>query len=69
MNAAQAIEDSGAITIESVDRDEQVYLVIRDTGSGIPKELQSRIFDPFFSTKPRNGTQFTIAFPKANQTS
>ena len=28
--------------------------MIEDHGPGIPKEIQGRIFDPFFSTKPRD---------------
>ncbi len=30
---------------------DQVRVTIRDTGCGIPEEIQQRIFDPFFTTK------------------
>ena len=29
-----------------------LHVVVRDTGPGIPGDIQSKIFDPFFTTKP-----------------
>ncbi|WP_370978435.1 sensor histidine kinase [Agaribacterium sp. ZY112] len=51
MNAAQAIENRGTITIQTEFIDQYVNIKITDTGTGIPKDIQSRIFDPFFTTK------------------
>ncbi|MBW1822818.1 MAG: GHKL domain-containing protein, partial [Deltaproteobacteria bacterium] len=51
VNAAQAIEKQGEISIATRADDEFVEIKIRDTGSGIDKENLSRIFDPFFTTK------------------
>jgi two-component system, NtrC family, sensor kinase len=51
VNAAQAIEKSGEITIETESKNGAVEVRISDTGSGIPKENLTRIFDPFFTTK------------------
>ena len=51
VNAAQAIEKKGEISIMTRALDGQVEINISDTGSGIPKENLSRIFDPFFTTK------------------
>ncbi|UYG02456.1 histidine kinase [Halomonas sp. LR3S48] len=52
VNAAQAIEERGTITVRTGCEDDQVWLAFADNGAGIPDELQSRIFDPFFTTKP-----------------
>lgn len=52
VNAAHAIESNGKITIETGQKNDMVYVAIRDTGKGIPKENLPRIFDPFFTTKP-----------------
>lgn len=51
-NAAQAIEHFGEITITTKGSDDYVDVYIRDTGKGMPEEVRSRIFDPFYTTKP-----------------
>jgi two-component system NtrC family sensor kinase len=51
-NAADAIADTGTITIET-ESDEATYMIrISDSGPGIPDALKERIFEPFFTTKP-----------------
>jgi len=56
-NAAQAIESTGTIAIETQRTDRELIIVISDTGCGIPHENMSKIFDPFFTTKePGIGT-------------
>jgi signal transduction histidine kinase len=53
LNAAQAMQGAGQVTLRTrLYAADQVELVIRDTGPGIPVELRSRIFAPFFTTKP-----------------
>ncbi|MEW6683090.1 MAG: ATP-binding protein [Nitrospirota bacterium] len=52
VNATQAIPDRGEIWVKTWADSDQVYVDIRDTGSGIPEDHLSKIFDPFFTTKP-----------------
>ncbi len=51
INAAQSITEKGVIEVTTFQHDKQVYIKIRDNGSGIPEENISRIFDPGFTTK------------------
>ena len=52
-NARDAVANAPRklIHVESAVREGMVDLVVRDTGPGIPEELEQRIFDPFFTTK------------------
>jgi len=57
VNAAQAIEKQGKITIKTYIAHNNVCIQISDTGKGISKSDLSRIFDAFFTTKePGQGT-------------
>jgi signal transduction histidine kinase len=51
VNAAQAIDSNGEIEVQTRDLGDWVELSVRDTGHGIPPDIQDRIFDPFFTTK------------------
>ena len=51
-NAADALEGQGEITIRTRLDSERVVVEIEDNGPGIPEEIQPRIFDSFFTTKP-----------------
>jgi signal transduction histidine kinase len=56
-NAAEALEGSGAITIEATQDADSVRLSVVDDGPGIPEHLLDSIFDPFVTTKaPGQGT-------------
>ncbi|MDZ4771411.1 MAG: ATP-binding protein [Chloroflexota bacterium] len=52
INAAQAIPESGTLTIGGWDEGDHVVMTFTDTGVGIPPEILPRIFEPFFTTKP-----------------
>lgn len=52
VNAAQAINDAGTITIKGRDLGQAVEITFRDTGVGIKPEHLDAIFKPFFTTKP-----------------
>ncbi|MEZ6058231.1 MAG: ATP-binding protein [Planctomycetaceae bacterium] len=56
-NAVQAIDGTGTITLSTRQKGGRIEVSIRDTGTGIPPDIQNRIFDPFFTTKePGKGT-------------
>ena len=52
VNAAQAIETRGTITIRTGRAEDWIWIEIADTGTGIAPEHIGSIFDPFFTTKP-----------------
>ena len=67
LNARDAMPDGGRLAIETANREVSaaqaraleispglfVELLVRDTGIGIPAEVQGHIFEPFFTTKPK----------------
>lgn len=52
VNASQAIEGHGTITLRTGQTGDEVWVSVADTGRGITPENVVRIFDPFFTTKP-----------------
>jgi len=51
-NAIDAMDGKGEITLRTQQQGDWVIVEIEDTGPGIPDEIQSKIFSPFFTTKP-----------------
>lgn len=52
MNAVDSLESrSGTITVRSRRREQEVEVVIRDTGKGIEPSALEKIFEPFYTTK------------------
>lgn len=56
-NAIDAIDENkahikkGIITIETIEEETNIKIIISDNGTGIPNEIKEKIFDPFFTTK------------------
>jgi len=61
INARDAMPNGGTASITSSMTGYHVSVRIGDTGCGIPKDLQEKIFDPFFSTKGEKGTGLGLA--------
>lgn len=51
VNALQAMEGSGILTVASRPDGPMVEVAVSDTGPGIPREFREKIFNPFFTTK------------------
>jgi len=57
VNGVQAMDGAGTLSLTCAESHGVIYVVIADTGIGIPKENLSQIFTPFFTTKePGKGT-------------
>jgi two-component system NtrC family sensor kinase len=52
VNAAHAIDGMGVITLSTGSTGDWVWVEVQDTGSGMSPEVQKRIFEPFYTTKP-----------------
>ena len=50
-NAIDAMNEKGKLSIRTVREDDRVLVEIADNGAGIPPGIQSRIWEPFFTTK------------------
>lgn len=47
-NAIKYNHSDGQVTVNAYKNQKHIYLLVEDTGSGIPKELRERVFEPFF---------------------
>jgi signal transduction histidine kinase len=55
INGVQAMSEGGMLTISARPNEETVITEIRDQGSGIPQEIQEKIFELYFTTKKGQG--------------
>jgi signal transduction histidine kinase len=62
-NAVEATPEGTPIDVTVEQEEERVRVAVRNTGVGIPPELQDRIFQPFFTTKAR-GTGLGLAIAR-----
>jgi PAS domain S-box-containing protein len=60
-NGVEALPNGGAIRLSAHRRGEQVRIEVADTGVGMTAEVQSHLFEPFFSTKGDKGTGLGLA--------
>ncbi|MFO0570965.1 MAG: HAMP domain-containing sensor histidine kinase [Polyangiaceae bacterium] len=61
LNAIDANQHAGLISIALTRSDGGVVLRVRDEGPGVPEELGERIFEPFFTTKADHGNGVGLA--------
>ncbi|MDA0321673.1 MAG: ATP-binding protein [Verrucomicrobia bacterium] len=61
VNAVTAMPHGGRVVITSGVEGDEVAIEIRDTGMGMSEEALERCFEPFFSTKPGNGSGIGLA--------
>ena len=47
-NAIKYNHSGGSVTVSAFQNEKHIYLLVEDTGNGIPKELRERVFEPFF---------------------
>jgi signal transduction histidine kinase len=52
VNALDAMNGSGTLTLRTAREGDCALVEVRDTGPGVPEELRRRVFEPFFTTKP-----------------
>jgi two-component system, NtrC family, sensor histidine kinase HydH len=62
-NAAQSVPRAGEVRLEARAEEGRVSISVSDSGPGVPAELRSRVFEPFFTTRPR-GTGLGLAIAR-----
>jgi signal transduction histidine kinase len=60
MNAAEAMDQGGILSIDAEPIEQMIEIRFRDTGVGIPPDVLAHIFEPFYTTK-EEGTGLGLA--------
>lgn len=60
LNSCEALEPKQQITVSVQESDNQIEILFQDNGPGVPKDVQSKIFDPFYTTR-EEGTGLGLA--------
>lgn len=61
-NSVQALPEGGTVTIEASHDAKLAYLTVTDSGPGLPEGDGEKVFEPFFTNKPRGlGLGLTLA--------
>ncbi|MBN1688520.1 MAG: GAF domain-containing sensor histidine kinase [Candidatus Omnitrophica bacterium] len=63
-NAVQAMEGQGTLNVGVILHAQKAVVLIRDSGRGIPPEIQERLFEPFFSTKKTEGSGIGLSISR-----
>lgn len=62
-NAMSAMPGGGTLSIGALQRDDSIVIAVEDTGVGIPENVLSRVFEPYFTTKADGtGLGLTMAY-------
>jgi PAS domain S-box-containing protein len=62
-NAIQSMPEGGTITVSTLQRGQNIVIRIEDTGPGIPGDIMSKLFVPFFTTR-KTGSGLGLAVTK-----
>ncbi len=63
-NAADAMPKGGLLTIRAEQREKDLLISFRDSGTGIPENVRSQMFEPFFTHGKPKGTGLGLAIVK-----
>jgi two-component system, sporulation sensor kinase E len=62
-NAQHAMDGGGVLTINCINKDDQILISVSDTGEGIPHGVREKIFEPYFTTRDTGtGLGLTVVY-------